>query len=88
MLKCPQTKEEEARTGILTGHFNQVSSKGSFPVSWSNSTIVPIFQKRDKDSAGSYRGVSLLGIVGKCYKSNLNRLYVWLEDNMIAQAGF
>ena len=53
---------------------------------------MPIHKKGDTDVPDSYKGVSLLSIIGKCYTAIVNkRLYDWLEDNDKideTQAGF
>ena len=75
---------------FMTKLFNTFFDKGIYLSDWAKPIIVPIHKKGDL--VDSYRGVSLLSIVSKCYTSILNtRLYNWLEDNdkiVEMQAGF
>ena len=72
--------------------FNTIFDKGIYPSDWAKAIIVPIHKKGDIHLVDSYRGISLLSIVSKCYTSILNtRLYNWLEENdkiVEMQAGF
>ena len=78
--------------GFLTDCFNELFKNGEYPDLWTQAIIVPIHKKADTDVPDSYRGVSMLSILGKCYTAILNkRLYDWLEENDKTdetQAGF
>ena len=77
---------------VLTKLFNRIFETGEMPESWTKSVIVPIHKKGDVNSTNNYRGVSLLSIIGKCFKYILNqRLTKWAEENnkiSEEQAGF
>ena len=62
-------------------YFNEIFRSGSYPDMWTKAVIVPIHKKGDTNVTDSYRGVSLLGLIGTCYTTILNkRLYEYLED--------
>ena len=49
--------------------FNILYEKGIYPAEWTNAIIVPIFKKGEKSDPSNYRGISLLNIMWKIYKS-------------------
>ena len=77
---------------FLVRLFNRVYDSGSFPSEWSNSIIVPIFKKGEKDDPSNFRGISLLDITSKVFTAILTaRITEWAELNgklAKEQAGF
>ena len=77
---------------FLTLFFNRLYDTCSFPLSWSQSIIIPLFKRGDDKSPDNYRGISLLSTVSKLFTCILNkRFYAWAErENKISseQAGF
>ena len=64
---------------------------GKSPKEWRHSTITALYKKKGpKDSAGNYRGISLLSIVGKVYASILLHRVAEQVDPLLheAQCGF
>ena len=64
-----------------------------YPSNWSKGLIFPIFKgSGDKYNPMSYRGITLLSVLGKIFASVLNqRLTKWIEERGILveeQAGF
>ena len=72
--------------------FNLVFNQGHFPVCWSEGYLVPIHKKGSLNNVESYRGITLLSVLGKLFTRVLNnRLSEWAENYYIyieAQAGF
>ena len=52
---------------FLTQLISKIYNASLFPAVWSKLVIVPIFKKGDDDNPDSYRGISLLSIVGKVF---------------------
>ena len=54
--------------------------------------FVPIYKKGNRDQTDKHRGISLIGVISKCFTSLLNkRLYTWLKEKCSTvkhQAGF
>ena len=58
--------------------------KGVIPKQWCMGTIIPIFKNGDKLNVNSYRGITLLPVIGKLFFAVLSRrLYTWAESNTI-----
>ena len=55
-------------------------SNGEYPRLWGEGIIVPIFKGGNNDDPSSYRGITLINILGKIYSQILlNRLNSWAE---------
>src|SRR6201990_1373940 len=56
--------------------FNLCLASGVVPQDWQDACVVPLYKgKGDKFECGSYRGISLLSVVGKVYgRILLNRV--------------
>ena len=82
----------ETAVPLLTKLFNVLFDQGVYPEEWSKAVIVPIFKTGKENITDSYKGISLLSLISKCYTSVLNkRLVTWAEENgklSVAQAGF
>ena len=72
--------------------FNKLFESGSYPKSWTEALIQPLYKKGDQNKPDNYRGISLLNILSKLYSSILNdRINAWIEDQRRIsenQAGF
>ena len=78
---------------ILATLFTKILQLGEYPCQWTKSIIVPLYKnKGNRGSPGSYRGISLLPLLGKVFTRICNnRLTSWLNENKIIhenQAGF
>lgn len=73
-------------------YFNNMFSKGYFPVQWSQAIIVPLHKKGNPNDPDNYRGISLISILSKVFTHIMNsRLTLWAETNSVlsdSQAGF
>ena len=66
---------------FLVKNFNYIYEKGTYPDSWCNGAIVPIFKKGDKNVASNYRGITLINIIAKIFSITLrNRINSWCEN--------
>ena len=76
----------------LKSMFDNIYSKGDFPLDWAKAIIVPIYKKGPANNPKNYRPISLLSIISKVFISILTqRLYRFAENrNLInlEQAGF
>ena len=52
--------------------FNFVLSTSSFPSSWANGFIVPIYKSGPKDDPTNYRGITIGSALGKLFAKILN----------------
>ena len=72
--------------------YNRLFLNGEYPRLWGEGIIVPIFKGGNPDEAGSYRGITLINILGKIYSQILlNRLNKWAEKEetlLDSQFGF
>ena len=72
--------------------FTAVLDSGVSPESWNVGLIIPLYKKGDTHDTNSYRGKSLLNIMGKIIMSILEcRIRDWLDINDTldeSQAGF
>ena len=72
--------------------FNTLFEEEQVPQDWTRGLVVPICKDGDKHIVDTYRGITLLSVVGKLYTVILNtRLSQWCERNQILvdeQAGF
>ena len=60
--------------------FNRLFSNGEYPRLWGEGIIVHIFKGRNIDDSNSYRGITLINILGKVYSQIfLNMLNSWAE---------
>ena len=60
--------------------YNRLFSNGEYPRLWGEGIIVPIFKGGNNDDPSSYRGITLINILGKIYSQILlNRLNSWAE---------
>ena len=60
--------------------YNRLFLNGEYPRLWGEGIIVPIFKGGNPDEAGSFRGITLINILGKIYSQILlNRLNKWAE---------
>ena len=60
--------------------YNRLFLNGECPRLWGEGIIVPIFKGGNPDEAGSFRGFTLINILGKLYSQLLlNRLNKWAE---------
>ena len=83
---------EVGRANLLHG-FNDIWEHGTFPESWSVSTLIPILKQRKPPSEpASYRPISLTSCVSKLFGRIVNnRLRVYLESEKVLspyQQGF
>ena len=77
MLKCSRIEIMP----FLIKCFNKLFDNHLFPCSWSNSIIIPIHKKGDRNDADNYRGISLMSILGKVFTLTLNnRLSNWANS--------
>ena len=59
---------DESLVKWLVRMFNVCMDQGKVPEDWRNACIVPLYKgKGDRFECGSYRGISLLSVVGKVY---------------------
>ena len=76
----------------LTHCINKCISEGVFPDILKLSRVVPVYKKGDKDSASSYRPISIIPVFGKIFESVIySQLYSHFENNCIfhdSQFGF
>ena len=79
-------------TPILALIFNEIFNSGTFPKSWCESILVPIYKSGSHDDPSNYRGISLINVMYKIFSSILNdRIYHWadsFEPTDKSQAGF
>ena len=71
--------------------FNACWEQGQVPLEWKSALIVPLYKgKGDKQECGSYRGISMLSVVGKTYGKILIKKVRLLTENLIGeeQCGF
>ena len=72
--------------------FNHMFDHGLYPNNWSESIIIPLYKKGDRNDPGNYRGISLCDISSKVYGSIINkRIQRWVDEHNITgeiQAGF
>ena len=69
-------------TPFVTVLFNTVFKSNSYPKSWTESYITPIFKKGDADDTNNYRGIALINILAKLYSELLHdRLIKWALEN-------
>ncbi len=73
--------------------FNKVLDTGVFPSEWSSGVITSLYKNRgDPTDTNNYRGITLLGCMGKMFTSILNdRLNQYSEANCLINetlAGF
>lgn len=77
---------------FLVTLFNILFTNGIYPNNWTESVILPLFKKGDKNNTHNYRGISLSDVISKLYSSVINkRLTEWIRINNITgemQAGF
>lgn len=77
---------------VMLKIFNRHWKEGSVSRSFKNSMIYPIYKKGCKKDPGSYRGISLLNIIGKIYTKIIQkRMQKYLEDKKLInefQAGY
>lgn len=67
---------------ILLTLYNKMYSTGTYPQSWGNGIIAPIYKKGDPNNAENYRGITLINILAKIYSQILlNRLTKWSTLN-------
>ena len=79
-------------TPILVLIFNEIFNSGTFPKSWCDSILVPIYKSGLHDDLSNYRGISLINVMYKLFSSILNdRIYHWTDSFELideSQAGF
>ena len=72
--------------------YNYVLNCGIFPDAWSDGLLVPLHKKGNVNVPDNYRGITLLGVLGKLFTRVLNnRLMTWAESYGVlveAQNGF
>ena len=69
-------------TPFVTVLFTTVFKSSSYPKSWTESYITPIFKKSDADDTNNYRGIALIHILAKLYSKRLHdRLMKWALEN-------
>lgn len=80
----------EVISPILTKLFNEILATNTIPKQWSESHIILLHKKGDKDNIGNYRPISLISNVYKVFaKVILERITRVLDENQpIEQAGF
>ena len=82
----------EALVIHITTLLNIIFSTGKFPEIWRDGLILPIHKKNEVNDVINYRGVTLLGTLGKLFTALLNnRLQFWAESHSVyveAQKGF
>ena len=68
----------------ITTLCNIIFSTGKFPEIWREGLIIPIHKKNDINDVNNYRGVTLLGTLGKLFTALLNnRLQFWVESHSV-----
>ena len=61
--------------------FNKIFISGTFPTSWTRSTIVPIYKSGNLNDPDNYRGIAITSVLSKVFMSILtNRLRDWADD--------
>ena len=72
--------------------FNAILDSGSYPSTWAEGIVIPIFKKGDPNIFSNYRGITLLSNFSKIFTGVLqNRISKWSDENNIisdAQFGF
>ena len=75
---------EESIVCFLVKYFNKLFKEGSFPSGWTKAIIVPLHKKGDPSDMDSYRGISLLSVLGKVFTFILNKLLTeWTDSNAV-----
>ena len=73
-------------------YLNKLFDSGTYPDSWCESVILPLYKKGDVNNPGNYRGISLSNVSSKIYGFIINkRLQTWVEEIGLTgeyQAGF
>ena len=76
----------------LCSLFNSSLSSGSFPSSWKEANVTPIFKKDDASNVSNYRPISLLNTIGKVMEKLVHKhvFNFFLSNNTISsfQSGF
>ena len=84
--------KSNAFIGFLVKFLNVLFDRGTYPESWSESIVIPLYKKGDVNSPNNYRGISICNVCSKVYSSIINsRLQEWVDSNNITgefQAGF
>ena len=75
---------------LFASLFTKINSSGTFPPSWKEAIVVPIFKKGDPNSPANYRPISLLSVPGKIYASHLRSKLIEWSANKVGpeQIGF
>ncbi|PZC70710.1 hypothetical protein B5X24_HaOG215026 [Helicoverpa armigera] len=75
---------------ILTKIFSEILTSGYIPEQWTESHIILLYKKGDKEDIGNYRPISLMSNVYKVFaKLILSRITTILDEQQpIEQAGF
>ncbi|ESO90491.1 hypothetical protein LOTGIDRAFT_123347, partial [Lottia gigantea] len=47
--------------------FNNILDLGCYPSSWNKGCIIPVFKKGDVNNPDNYRGITLVGCIGKLF---------------------
>ena len=72
--------------------FNKILDSGTFPETWSDTLILPIYKSGSRNDPNNYRGITLLNIMYKIFSNIINEcLITWTQTFHIldeAQAGF
>ena len=72
----------EQTSPLLLNLYNKIFQTSTYPSSWGESIITPIFKKGVVNDAQNYRGITLINILAKIYSQLLlNRLTKWSEKN-------
>ncbi|MCG7883757.1 MAG: reverse transcriptase family protein [Candidatus Thiodiazotropha endolucinida] len=76
----------------LSDLFNYSLSRGSFPDTWKQANVSPLYKKDDPSLVSNYRPISLLSAVGKTMEKIVHKhIFNYFEDNNIItclQSGF
>ena len=88
MLKCGRM----ILLPYLSKVFNACIKSESYPKSWAESSITPIYKSDNVDDPNNYRGISISSSIGKIFNSIMySRLQKFLNENSIidpCQIGF
>ena len=80
----------EAVVDWVTELVQEVWRTRQVPQEWKNSTLVPLFKKKDRKICNNYRGISLLSVPGKVLALILLERLQTINDPQLmeAQCGF
>lgn len=82
----------EELAGPLAHYYNLILSNSTFPLSWKQANVTPIFKKSDPSTPSNYRPISLLNCLGKLMERCIHKqIYNYVTSNNLLtsfQSGF